>query len=153
MSGIRLDIRAGFSHLAGLEREDYSLVAIENFAAPQVRFDAHAEMSGPLRRLSRGLARYVVTKSVRARNERPLVTFTFDDIPAGRSVTVAIATRLPGQSILRIDNQAANSAIRDGRFVSQSQMCRRPATENIAAPRIRSAAAIVARAYEPIEFI
>jgi peptidoglycan/xylan/chitin deacetylase (PgdA/CDA1 family) len=57
------------------------LVAIENFSSPPARFDAHAEMSGPLRRLSRGLARYVVTKSVRARNARPLVTFTFDDIP------------------------------------------------------------------------
>jgi peptidoglycan/xylan/chitin deacetylase (PgdA/CDA1 family) len=31
--------------------------------------------------LSRKLARYVVTKRVRARNDRPLVTFTFDDIP------------------------------------------------------------------------
>lgn len=44
-------------------------------------FDAHAEVSGPLDRLSRGLARYVVTKRVRARNDRPLVTLTFDDIP------------------------------------------------------------------------
>jgi peptidoglycan/xylan/chitin deacetylase (PgdA/CDA1 family) len=31
--------------------------------------------------LSRKLARYVVTKRVRARNERPLVSVTFDDIP------------------------------------------------------------------------
>ena len=31
--------------------------------------------------LSRKLADYVVTKSVRARNTRPLVSFTFDDIP------------------------------------------------------------------------
>jgi peptidoglycan/xylan/chitin deacetylase (PgdA/CDA1 family) len=31
--------------------------------------------------LSRKLARYVVTKRVRVRNERPLVSITFDDIP------------------------------------------------------------------------
>src|SRR5437660_1756356 len=57
------------------------MVAIENCSSVPARFDAHAEMSGPLHRLSRGLARYVVTKSVRARNDRPLVTLTFDDIP------------------------------------------------------------------------
>src|ERR1700726_2368022 len=31
--------------------------------------------------LSRKLAQYVVTKRVRARNDRPLVSFSFDDIP------------------------------------------------------------------------
>src|SRR5438105_6749043 len=38
-------------------------------------------MSSPLHRLSRGVARCVATKRVRARNQRSLVTLTFDDIP------------------------------------------------------------------------
>ena len=71
------------NHLAasGAPNEDYNLVAIDNFAVPHAPFDAHAEMGGPLHRLSRGLARYVATKRVRARNARPLVTLSFDDIP------------------------------------------------------------------------
>lgn len=43
---------------------------------------AAARTAGWLRRgLSRKLASYVATKRVRARNERPLVSFSFDDIP------------------------------------------------------------------------
>lgn len=57
------------------------MVAIDNVAPPLMRFDAHAAVSGPLDRLSRGLARYVATKRVRAHNARPLVSLTFDDIP------------------------------------------------------------------------
>lgn len=48
---------------------------------PAVASRAASALEGFQRRVSRNLARFVATKRVRARNDRPLVSFTFDDIP------------------------------------------------------------------------
>ncbi len=57
------------------------MTATESLYLPSPVIHPYATLGGPLQRLSRGLARYVVTKRVHARNDRPLVSFTFDDIP------------------------------------------------------------------------
>jgi peptidoglycan/xylan/chitin deacetylase (PgdA/CDA1 family) len=57
------------------------VAANASIPAAAIPFDAYAGLRGPLHRLSRGLAQHVASKRIAARNARPIVSFTFDDIP------------------------------------------------------------------------
>jgi peptidoglycan/xylan/chitin deacetylase (PgdA/CDA1 family) len=63
--------------------------SISQFALPRTNRNAQLGFSGLGRKLSRFMARHWAAKTLVMQNRRPVITFTFDDVPASACVTGA----------------------------------------------------------------